>query len=121
MASNRPKTARKPKPNEPRVPKIVETLKRAMAFQAQLESGEIPSQADLARETGLSRARITQIMNLIKLHPRIRETILGLTDTPNGLKLGEHHVRPLAVLSDKDQLSRFQALIPGFMAEVMQR
>ena len=74
-APKRPKTARKRKPKEPRVPKIVATLKQAMAFQARLDSGEVLSQADLARETGMSRARITQILNLLKLHPRIKETI----------------------------------------------
>ena len=119
-ASKRPKTARKRKPAVPRVPKIVATLKQAMAFQARLDSREVPSQADLARETGMSRARITQIMNLLKLHPRIRETILGMADSPNGFRLGEHHVRPLMALSDENQLSRFQALITGLETEVTQ-
>jgi hypothetical protein len=40
-------------------------LKRAVEWQRQLDSGEVRSRAAIARREGLTRARVTQIMNLL--------------------------------------------------------
>lgn len=39
---------------------------RAIEWQRQLDSGEVRSRADIARREGLTRARVTQIMNLLR-------------------------------------------------------
>ena len=39
---------------------------RALEWQRQLDSGEVRSKADIARREGLTRARVTQIMNLLR-------------------------------------------------------
>jgi hypothetical protein len=39
---------------------------RAIEWQRQLESGQVRSRADIARREGLTRARVTQIMNLLR-------------------------------------------------------
>jgi len=41
-----------------------------------LEYGEIPDQAEIARQEGLSRARVTEIMSLLCLAPEIQDHIL---------------------------------------------
>jgi hypothetical protein len=40
-------------------------LKRAVEWQRQLDSGQVRSRAEIARREGLTRARVTQIMNLL--------------------------------------------------------
>src|SRR4051794_4080092 len=41
-------------------------LKRAIEWQRQLDSGEVRSRAAIARREGLTRARVTQIMNMLR-------------------------------------------------------
>ena len=41
-------------------------LKRAVEWQRQLDSGEVRSRAAIARREGLTRARVTQIMNMLR-------------------------------------------------------
>lgn len=41
-------------------------LKRAIEWQRQLDSGQVRSRAAIARREGLTRARVTQIMNLLR-------------------------------------------------------
>ena len=38
-------------------------LARALEWQRQLDAGEVASRAEIARREGISRARVTQIMN----------------------------------------------------------
>ena len=39
---------------------------RAIEWQRQLDTGQVRSRADIARREGLTRARVTQIMNLLR-------------------------------------------------------
>ncbi|HMI89234.1 MAG TPA: hypothetical protein VK550_34380 [Polyangiaceae bacterium] len=41
-------------------------LERAIEWQRQLDAGEIETQAALARREGLTRARVTQVMNHLR-------------------------------------------------------
>ena len=53
--------------------------------------------ADLARLGHVTRARVTQIMNLLQLAPEIQEALLFLPRTVKGRDpIREHHVRPIA-------------------------
>jgi hypothetical protein len=65
-------------PREPKTPRVVELLRKAIEWQGLLESGKIASQAEIARREGLSRARVTQIMGMLRLAPEIQETILAM-------------------------------------------
>ncbi|MHC5035455.1 MAG: hypothetical protein ACYTFZ_10505 [Planctomycetota bacterium] len=53
-------------------------LALANSFQSLLDTAVVNSRAEPARPTGLSRARVTQIMNLLLLAPAIQEAILFL-------------------------------------------
>jgi hypothetical protein len=41
-------------------------FEQALEWQRQLESGEVLTRAAIARREGLSRARVTQIMNVLR-------------------------------------------------------
>ncbi|MBI2932496.1 MAG: hypothetical protein HYY16_12660 [Planctomycetes bacterium] len=72
----------KPKPpREPRTPRVVELLRKAIEWQALLQSGEASNQAAIARREGITRARITQIIGMLRLAPEIQEHILSLPST----------------------------------------
>jgi hypothetical protein len=40
-----------------------------------IDDGIISSMSDIARKEGLTKARVTQIMNLLKLPPEIQENL----------------------------------------------
>ena len=53
--------------------------------------------ADLARLGHVTRARVTQIMNLLQLAPEIQEALLFLPRTVKGRDpIRETHIRPIA-------------------------
>ncbi len=81
----------------------------AEKFQNQLETGSV-NKADLARRHGMSRARVTQIMNLLKLEPEIREEILNMSNGDQRY-FTERKLRKIAGLSSpKKQLQVFEHL-----------
>ena len=61
-----------------RTPRVTRLLVQAHCFQRLLDRGEAKDLADLARRYGVSRARVTQIMDLLLLAPDIQEEILFL-------------------------------------------
>src|SRR5262249_384368 len=67
-----------------RVPRIARLMALAWRFEALLRTGKIRNHAELARLGHVSRARITQIMNLRLLAPDIQEQLLFLPPTSRG-------------------------------------
>ena len=62
--------------------------------------GEVRDYADLARLGYVTRARITQIMNLLNLAPDIQEAILFLPRTVKGRDpIREKDIRPIAAVA----------------------
>ena len=53
-------------------------LALAHHLQAQIENGDFKDYAEVARHHGLTRARLTQVMNLLLLAPDIQEQILTM-------------------------------------------
>lgn len=70
-------------------------LALAHRFESLLASGEVKDYAELARLGHVSRARITQIMNLLNLAPAIQEHLLGIgAPEPNFADMiSERHLR----------------------------
>jgi hypothetical protein len=75
QAAGRPKKAAAPSP--PRIPRITRLMALAIKFQEMIDRGEVKDYADLARLGYVTRARVTQIMNLTLLAPDIQEQILA--------------------------------------------
>ena len=72
----------------------------------------VKTQADLAREMGVSRVRITQVLSLLRLAPEIQEQLLRLTDQRAIRFFSENRLRPLTQIDDSArQLEAFQKLL----------
>ena len=59
-------------------------LALAHGIDGMIRAGELRNLADAARAIGVTRARMTQIMNLLLLAPTIQEAILNLPLVTNG-------------------------------------
>jgi hypothetical protein len=85
-------------------------IHKAILWQKMLDDGEITSLSELARKEGFTRARITQIMNLLKLPAEMQEFLVGLDNWKEIRKYSERKLRKvqpdlLGELSDNPSLS----------------
>jgi len=81
------------------LPRVSKLMALAIRFDGLVRRGEVRDYADLARLGYVTRARITQIMNLLNLAPDIQEAILFLPRTVKGRdRLREKEVRPIAAV-----------------------
>lgn len=54
-----------------------------------IDSGEVRNQSELARKLVISRARVTQILNLLKLDPITINELENIGDPIDGRKITE--------------------------------
>lgn len=81
------------------IPRVAKLLALAIRFEKLVKRGDIQDYADLARLGYVTRARITQIMNLLNLAPDIQEDILFLPNTMKGRDpILEKDMRPVAAV-----------------------
>ncbi|MDX9789141.1 MAG: hypothetical protein RBT11_20370 [Desulfobacterales bacterium] len=81
------------------IPRVAKLLALAIRFEKLVKRGDIQDYADLARLGYVTRARITQIMNLLNLAPDIQEDILFLPNTTKGRDpILERDLRPVAAV-----------------------
>ena len=79
-----------------RVPRIARLMALAIRFEGLVLQGEVRDYADLARLGHVTRARVTQIMNLLNLAPDIQEELLFLSPIEAGRDtIKEWQVRPI--------------------------
>jgi hypothetical protein len=82
-----------------RIPRLSRVMALAIKFEQMLASGAVRDQAELAELGHVSRTRVTQVMNLLRLAPDIQEEILFLPYIQYGDdRLTERHLRPVAAL-----------------------
>jgi len=99
-------------PKKPKTPRVVELLRKAIEWQTLLESGKASNQAAIARREGITRARVTQVMGLLRLSPEIQQHILSMPAASRASVITERALRPIAQLGDpKDQTAWFQELV----------
>ena len=67
-----------------RVPRVARLMALALRFDALVRSGEIDSYNELACLGHVTRARVSQIMNLLCLAPDLQEALLFLPLTQRG-------------------------------------
>jgi hypothetical protein len=73
----------------------------AIRLDGLLREGVISDYADIARLGHVTRARVTQIMNLLHLAPDIQEALLFLPEVTEGRDpVGERMLRPIAAAPD---------------------
>ena len=67
-----------------RLPRITRLMALAIHFDGLIQSGAVENYSELARLGNVTRARMTQIMNLLMLDPEIQEELLFLARVENG-------------------------------------
>jgi hypothetical protein len=83
------------------VPRISRLMALAIHMDDLIRQGEVKDYAELARLAHVSRARMTQIMNLLHLAPDIQEEILFLPHAIGARdSIQEREIRPFATVPD---------------------
>jgi hypothetical protein len=95
-----------------RFPRITKMMALAIRLEHLIKSGQVTDQAELARVGQVSRARLTQIMDLNLLAPDIQEDILSLSPSNNSRPaLRERDLRSIAhVVSWPKQRATWKSL-----------
>jgi hypothetical protein len=95
-----------------RIPRVTRLMALAIKFDRLIASGGVRDQAEVAELGYVTRARVTQIMNLLHLAPDIQEQILFLPPVTAGRDpVYEGDLRPIAALLHWDlQRARWAAL-----------
>lgn len=89
-------------------------IKEALKYRGCLDRREVKSQADLAKKLGVSRAKVTQMLNLLELDDEIKACMLRFEETDKRLgTLTERRLRKLLQLSVAAQKSKFWELLRG--------
>ena len=96
-----------------RIPRISRLMALALKLERLLGEGQFQSYAEVARVGHVSRARLSQILNLLNLAPAIQETLLFLPKTVVGTdRVTEKRLRDIAQVIDWE---RQQALFASWM------
>lgn len=84
---------------------------KAKQYEKLLQRKKVKNKTELAQRQGISRARVTQILNLLKLAPEIREYLESLTDEKQLRYYTERRLRPITVTKGhKSQMEKFDKL-----------
>lgn len=84
-------------PTAARVPRVSKIMALAIRFDQLIRDGVVKDQAELARLGHVSRARLTQIMDLLCLAPDIQEAVLFLPGGQKGRdRVTEKLLRPIS-------------------------
>jgi hypothetical protein len=104
-----------PAPPQGRVPRVARLMALAIRLEEQVRTGVVGTYAELAAVGHVTRARVSQIMNLVNLAPDIQEALLHLPRTEEGrdaVILAD--LQPIAsVLEWRMQRRLWAALIAG--------
>lgn len=90
-----------PAPTPGNLPRITRLMALAIRFDGLIRDGEVRDLAEIARLGHITRARVTQIMNLLHLAPDIQAAILSLPRTESGRDaITERDLRPISAIVD---------------------
>ncbi len=77
----------------------------ALDWQQRLDTREVSSRAELARQLGVSSAYVSRVLGLLHLTPDARSLILTLGDPIEGNGFGIHTLRSLLHCSVDEQIN----------------
>ncbi len=87
-----------------KLPRVTRLMALAIKFDGLLRDGVVRDYADLARLGHVTRARMTQIMNMLNLAPDIQEQILFLPPVTAGRDpIAERNLRRLTAIPRWDK------------------
>ena len=99
-----------------REPGVYRLLRQAAEFRRLLDAGEVESRAELARRAGVSRARVTQVMGVWRLHRPVVEHLRAMAERGEPCDVGEHEVRALVARSEVEQDRWARERLAGYRA-----
>ena len=76
-----------------------------------MEGGNFRSRRAFARSVGVSHARVSQVLGLLRLNPRAWREIEALGDPFSSRIVTERKFRPIAMLPEKAQESRLKKML----------
>ena len=82
----------------------------AKEWRKALDNSEYKSPADLSRRLKVSRARVTQILNLLKLTPEVITMVSSLGDPLTRPVVVEKRLRPLVKLTAEQQKAQIEII-----------
>ena len=86
-----------PKPEPVRRPaKVARMLALAHHLQSAIDRGLVADRAAVARKLGLTRARVTQLLDLLLLAPDLQQAVLGLEAVDGAEPMSERALRAVA-------------------------
>jgi hypothetical protein len=85
------------------IARISRLMALAIKFDQMIARGEVRDYADLAQLEYVTRARMTQIMNLLHLAPDLQEKILFLSSTSSRSPIAERQLRGITAEVDWEQ------------------
>lgn len=96
--------------------RVARQLALAHALRRRLDAGEFADFADMARKLGFTRARVTQLMDLLLLAPEVQEEVLFLEAPAGRQPLSERGLREalLGTLDWQEQRRRWGQLRAKF-------
>lgn len=95
------KPGQAPAPAPGCLPRVTRLLALAIRFEKLISEGVVKDYAELAHLGHVTRARMTQIMNLLNLAPNIQEAILFLPRVEQGRDpITERDLRKIVAVSD---------------------
>ena len=97
------------------VPRVAKLMALAIRCEELVRRGEVADYAELARLGHVTRARMSQIVNLLNLAPDLQEAILFMPRTTHGRDaIGERDLRSICCTPDwKQQRRLWQELHDG--------
>ena len=82
----------------------------AKEYKKMIDSCEVKNQTELAKLKCVSRARLTQILNLLNLDSSIIQELEKLGDPLNTKIISERMLRPYASKSSKEQIELLETI-----------
>ncbi len=91
---------------EPKRPEPVNLVTLALAFRKMLDDGTVSSQSHLAQQVGLARARVTQILNLLKLPDSVIRNLCSIPESKGIAFFSERRLHSITRLPSAKELIR---------------
>lgn len=98
---------REPSPQTRPIAPVLRSIVLAFQIEQAVRDGRARDYADVAKQIGMTRARVSQILRLLHLPPAILDTLL-LADPARFPRLTERQLRPL--LADSTSIEQLEEL-----------
>ncbi len=85
-------------------------LEQAITYARVLNEPSVVSKSQVAQRFGVSRARVSQVLNLFDLDATILDQLTSIKDVEEHNFFTEHRLRRLAVMAGPDQVAEFNRL-----------